>query len=305
MGVPPAATAPLGRWASRPSQTSHYRHREHCGAVFAEEETATQEVGSQIVGFQHASFAEQAYYMTGSGFMTIAGDAESYSVQSLVPVLPEDAVDPLADGDAVIQLLTPEGEIHISDFIYYLVPGSKKTGFEGAGWYTKSGTTYTKSTKVFTRNEGFIYSSPYACDEDDNDLPTSLRSSGEVKIVAKTLSFGEQAYYALANTRPIDMSVQKLVPTLPEDAVDPLADGDAVIQVLTPEGEIHIADFIYYLVPGSKKTGFEGAGWYTKSGTTYTKATKVFKPGEGFIYSSPYACDEDDNDLPTYLTFEE
>ena len=104
-------------------------------------------------------------------------------------------------------------------------------------------------------------------------------------------------------------NIQSIVPTFPENAEDPLGNSEAQIQELLTGGTIGVV--YHYLVSGKAEKGFDGVGWYTinKSTGNYTKATKTFQPGEGFLYSAPapYMVDDNDDeiDLPSYLTFQE
>ena len=171
-----------------------------------------------------------------------------------------------------------------------------------AGWYTLSGGVYTYATKTFARGEGFLYMSPYAENDDGDELPTTFQSSGQVNMAPKTITHDYQAYYQMANYRPVEMSIQKLVPATNPDAIDPLEDGGCNIQMFDEGGAT--ATTYFYLVGGAS-SAMPTAGWYTLSGGVYTYATKTFAPGEGFLYMSPYAEDDDGDELPTTLTFNE
>ena len=100
------------------------------------------------------------------------------------------------------------------------------------------------------------------------------------------------------------MSIQKISPVPPTGAVDELADGGAVIQEIDDFGTPTTQ--YMYLVDGSPDAS-DGAGWYTfdESTFTYTHATKVFAPGEGFLYVAPYFENGDGDELGSALTFAE
>ena len=267
------------------------------------------------VGYQNKTVGytdgDDKYYdgmfMMGSGFMSIGGTADSYSIQDLVPQFPDDADEDLEDTAAQIQEVGTGGEI--GTVYMYLTATSTRPGFDGAGWYTREGSTYVKSTKTFTRGMGFLYAAPYAYKEvgdDEEQLATTLQSAGEVDTSAKTLTLELDGLWTLSFDRPVETSIQKLVPSFPEDAAEELEDTAAQIQEVSTGGEI--GTIYMYLTAGSSRPGFDGAGWYTREGSTYVKSTRVFGPGEGFLYAAPYAYKEvgdDEEQLSTYLTFQE
>ena len=280
-----------------------------CGVALAAVESPN------IVGYQNKTVGyadgDDKYYdgmfMMGSGFMSIGGTADSYSIQDLVPQFPDDADEDLEDTAAQIQEVGTGGEI--GTVYMYLTATSTRPGFDGAGWYTRDGSTYVKSTKTFTRGMGFLYAAPYAYKEvgdDEEQLATTLQSAGEVDTSAKTLTLELDGLWTLSFDRPVETSIQKLVPSFPEDAAEELEDTAAQIQEVSTGGEI--GTIYMYLTAGSSRPGFEGAGWYTREGSTYVKSTRVFGPGEGFLYAAPYAYKEvgdDEEQLATYLTFQE
>ena len=253
---------------------------------------------SNIVGYQTKGFDYQAYWQRSACFNDI-GDFDGYSIQQLVPKSNANAVDPMADGEAQIQTLNDGGA---TDQTYFYLIGGAESAMPNAGWYTLSGGIYTLATKTFVRGEGFIYMSPYAEDDEGDELETTLQSAGQVNTAAKTITHDYQAYYQRANYRPVEMSIQKLVPASNPNAVDPMADGEAQIQTLNDGGA---TDQTYFYLIGGAESAMPNAGWYTLSGGVYTLATKTFGPGEGFIFMSPYAEDDEGDELPTTLTFNE
>ena len=145
--------------------------------------------------------------------------------------------------------------------------------------------------------------SPYAEDDEGDELETTLQSAGQVNTAAKTITHEYQAYYQRANYRPVEMSIQKLVPASNPNAVDPMADNEAQIQTLDEGGA---TDQTYFYLIGGAESAMPTAGWYTQDDKgVYTYATKAFEPGEGFIFMSPYAEDDEGDELPTTLTFNE
>ena len=262
---------------------------------------------ANTVGYQDKSVELDGMFMMGSGFLTVGSSTDSYSIQSLIPQYPADAEDPLEDMAAQIQEVGTGGEI--GTIYMYLTATCSYPGFTGAGWYTQEGSSFVKSNKTFVRGEGFLYAAPYAYKMDGDDeeqLPTTLQSSGEVNTSAKTLTLDLDGLWTLSFDRPVPTSIQKLVPSYPEDAEDPLEDMAAQIQEVGTGGEI--GTIYVYLTASCDYPGFEGAGWYTQEGSTFVKATRTFSAGEGFLYAAPYAYKMDGDDeeqLSTYLTFQE
>ena len=243
------------------------------------------------------------YFQRGAAFNTVGTTTDSASIQSITPQTPAGAVDALEDGGAVIQEIDDYGTPTTQYF--YLVAGSPDAS-NGAGWYTfdESTFTYTYATKTFVRGEGFLFVAPYFEDSDGEELGSSFVNAGEVNMAAKTVANPCSGYFHRANYRPVEMSIQKLTPVPPEDAVDDLEDGGAVIQEIDDYGTPTTQYF--YLVDGSPDAS-TGAGWYTFDETTFTYsyATKMFAPGEGFLYVAPYFEDSDGDELGGALTFAE
>ena len=129
----------------------------------------------------------------------------AYSIQMLKPAYPDDATDPLEDTAAQIQEVGTGGEI--GTIYMYLTEGSTRPGFAGAGWYTFDGSSFVKSNKTFVRGEGFLYAAPYAfkeVDDDEEQLPTTLQSAGQVNTTAKTLELNLDGLWTLSFDRPVE-----------------------------------------------------------------------------------------------------
>ena len=254
---------------------------------------------TSIVGYINNSNDVSGYFQRGSAFLSVGSATDSASIQSIVPQTPAGAVDALADGGAVIQEIDDFGAPS-AEYVY-LVEGSPVAS-DGAGWYTYSAGVYTYATKTFVRGEGFLYVAPYFEDSEGDELGSSFVNAGEVNLTAKTVSNPCSGYFHRANYRAVDMSIQKLSPVPPTDAVDGLDDGGAVIQEIDDFGAPS-AEYVY-LVEGSPVAS-DGAGWYTYSAGVYTYATKSFAPGEGFLYVAPYFEDSEGDELGSALTFAE
>lgn len=235
------------------------------------------------------------------GGMFIGVNSDYCDIQSIIPQFPADATDAPLDGAYVIQELDDYGTF-VQDY-YWLLAGSDNATNGEAGWYTLSGITYTKAVRTFERGEGFIFAAPYYEDKDGNELPVDYQIAGEVKTDAKAVPYEYSGTWSRANYRPIEMSIQKIVPVFPKDATDAPLDGAFVLQELDDYGTF-VQDY-YYLLEGSDNATNGEAGWYTLEGVTYTKSDRVFAPGEGFILAAPYYEDADGNELGSALQFME
>ena len=254
---------------------------------------------ANTVGYINNANDVSGYFQRGSAFLSIGTTTDSASIQSIIPQTPAGAVDALEDGGAIIQEIDDFGTPTTQYF--YLVDGSTAAS-NGAGWYTYSAGVYTYATKTFVRGEGFLFVAPYFEDSEGDEIGSSFVNAGEVNLTAKTITNPCSGYFHRANYRPVEMSIQKLSPVPPTDAVDELEDGGAIIQEIDDFGTPTTQYF--YLVDGSTAAS-DGAGWYTYSAGVYTYANKVFAPGEGFLYVAPYFEDSEGDELGGALTFAE
>jgi len=265
----------------------------HCATVGLAIESAN------TVGYINNANDVSGYFQRGSAFVSIGSATDSASIQSITPQTPAGAVDALTDGAAVIQEIDDFGTPTTQ--YMYLIDGSPDAS-NGAGWYTYSAGVYTYADKTFIRGEGFLFVAPYFENGDGDELGSSFVNAGEVNLTAKTVTNPCSGYFHRANYRPVEMSIQKLSPVPPTDAVDDLTDGAAVIQEIDDFGTPTTQ--YMYLVDGSPDAS-NGAGWYTYSAGVYTYADKVFAPGEGFLYVAPYFENGDGDELGSALTFAE
>ena len=99
--------------------------------------------------------------------------------------------------------------------------------------------------------------------------------------------------------------IQDIVPQKPSNAATELEDAGAVIQEINDYGA-PITTYHYFLA-GSPSTSGSKAGWYYLDDATSQQvyATKVFAPGEGFLYQAPYFEDENEEEVGSYLEFAE
>ena len=254
---------------------------------------------ANIVGYSTYTSEYQALWQRSGEFNTIGVGIDGYSIQSFVPAFPANAAWELGDNEAQIQTVDDGG---IVDAIYRYLPAGSANASNGAGWYTLDGGVYTYANKTFVRGESFLYMAPYVENDDEDEIPTTLQTSGEVNLTAKTLTSPYQALWLWGNCRPVATSIQKLTPSFPPEAAWELGDNEAQIQTLDDGG---IVNAIYRYLPAGSANAKDGAGWYTLDAGVYTLANKEFAPGEGFIYMAPYVENDDEDEIETYLTFGE
>ena len=258
---------------------------------------------ANIVGYQNIPNDVSGYCQRGATFITVGGVNDSYSIQSIIPQVPADAVDGLDDGGAVINEIDDFGS-PISEYHYYL-EGSGYTGGGKAGWYyldeDLGKNVYADVT--FSRGEGFLYQAPYFENADEEEIGSSFTTAGEVKIEAKSVYSEVSGYCHRANYRPTELSIQKLTPKAMEEAATELDDGGAVINEIDDFGS-PISEYHYYL-EGSGYTGGGKAGWYylDEDQGKNVLSDKVFAPGEGFLYQAPYFENADEEEIGSYLEF--
>ena len=256
---------------------------------------------ANIVGYSEVPNDVSGYCQRGALFITCGDQNDSYNIQSIVPQTPANAVDGLEDGGAVIQQIDDFGA-PIAEYFYFL-EGSYDTGSGPAGWYYNSGSSWVYADVTFARGEGFLYQAPYFEDENEEEIGSSFQTAGEVKTGAKSVYSEVSGYCHRANYRHTNLSIQKLTPKGTEDAAVELEDGGAVIQEIDDFGA-PTAEYFYFL-EGSYDTGSGPAGWYYNSGSSWVLATKVFTPGEGFLYQAPYFEDDQEEEIGSYLEFAE
>ena len=262
-------------------------------------------VSSTVVGYMNVPNDVSGYCQRGATFIACGSATDSYDIQSIIPQVPAGAVDGLEDGSAVIQEIDDFG-VPVAEYHYFL-EGSYSTGGGAAGWYYFDDATGKNvyANKTFTRGVGFLYQAPYFEDGDEEELGSSFLTSGEVKEEAKSVLSDVSGYCHRSNYRTTPLSIQKLTPVASEDAATELEDGAAVIQEIDDYG-VPISEYHYFL-EGSYSTSGGAAGWYYFDDATGKNvlATKVFAPGEGFLYQAPYFEDEGEDEVGSYLVFGE
>ncbi len=245
------------------------------------------------------------YCQRGATFIACGSATDSYDIQSIIPQKPANAAGDLEDGGAVIQEIDDFGA-PIAEYHYFL-EGSYSTSGGAAGWYYMDDDLGKNvyATKVFVRGEGFLYQAPYFEDANEDEIGSSFLTSGEVKEEAKSVLSEVSGYCHRSNYRTTPLSIQKLTPAGIAAAATELEDGGAVIQEIDDFGA-PISEYHYFL-EGSYSTSGGVAGWYYMDDATGKNvlATKVFAPGEGFLYQAPYFEDDEEDEVGSYLVFGE
>lgn len=190
---------------------------------------------------------------------------------------------------------------------HYFIEGSTDTPTGKAGWYYSDSTLGQNvyAEKTFVRGEGFLYQAPYFENKEEEEVGSSFQNAGQVDTSAKSVYSEVSGYCHRANYRPVEMSIQKLTPKATEEAATELEDGGAVIQEIDDFGS-PISEY-HYFIAGSTDTPEGIAGWYYADSTLGQNvlSTKVFDPGEGFLYQAPYFENDDEEEIGSYLEFAE
>jgi len=241
----------------------------------------------------------------GATFIACGSATDSYDIQSIIPQKPANAATDLEDGGAVIQEIDDFGS-PIAEY-HYFIEGSTDTPTGKAGWYYMDDELGKNvyAEKTFVRGEGFLYQAPYFEDAEEEEIGSSFLTSGEVKEGPKSVLSEVSGYCHRANYRTTPLSIQKLTPAAIEEAATDLEDGGAVIQEIDDFGS-PIAEY-HYFIEGSTDTPSGVAGWYYMDDELGKNvlATKVFAPGEGFLYQAPYFEDDGEDEVGSYLVFGE
>ena len=257
------------------------------------------------MGYQNIENDVSGYCQRGGTFIGVGSTTDSYDIQNIVPQKPANAANALDDGTAVIQEIDDFGEV-IQTYTYF-IEGSAETPSGKAGWYYFDDATgkNTYTDKAFVRGVGFLYQAPYFEDTNEEEIGSSFQTAGKVNTAAKSVLSDVSGYCHRANYRPIELSIQKLTPKGTEDAANELDDGTVVIQEIDDFGEV-VQSYTYF-VAGSAETPAGVAGWYYFDDATgkNTYATKVFAPGEGFLYQAPYFENDEEEEIGSYLEFAE
>ena len=183
----------------------------------------------------------------------------------------QDIVAMNADGETVgggvfqLQTKSPSGGLD-EQFIYLF---EDDVGEDlGDGWYNGDGETL--ATKSFKPGEGFVFNSSIT--------GGALQFAGEIYTKPLDVEL-PNGFSARGNARPVSMPIQNMIPVN--------ADGETVgggafqLQTKSPSGGLD-EQFIYLF---EDDVGEDlGDGWYNGDGETL--ATKVFAPGEGFVFNS-------------------
>ena len=205
-----------------------------------------------------------------------------------------------ATGQFELKVLKSDGTID-GDYYYVDAKAGKEgtTGYKEypAGWYTRSGTTYTKIADADLAEITFNQGQAFWVKVTANNL--TLASSGAVPVKDVEFLTVQNYHIAAGNGMPVKYTLGDLKATgytpSTKNANNVWSGGCATgqfdLKFLKADGTI---DQEYYYVDA--KAGKEGttgykeypAGWYTRSGTVYTKIAdedlaKIEVPaGQGF-----------------------
>ena len=262
---------------------------------------------ANVVGYQEIPSTCSGIWERGATFNTIAIGLDGYSIQSIVPQKPAGAENALEDDAANIAVTDEYGET-VEQYTYFIAGSPAATNGQ-AGWYKwdDDASAYVLATRTFVRGEAFLYTAPYFYNEatGDDDMPSTFLTSGEVKTEAKTVTSACSGIWQRYNYRPTPISIQQLIPVPNADAENELQDDAANIAVIDEYGET-IEQYTYF-IDGSPAATNGQAGWYIwdDGAGAYVRATRVFQPGEGFIYTAPYYYNEatGEDDMPSDLNF--
>ena len=274
-------------------------------------------VESQVVGYQKLGSDFSGYWQRGATFNLVGTADDEYDIQSIIPEVPEGAWNTdddcefvLPDCAFMIQTFDPYSSA--TEHIYYYLVGGEDSAVDEAGWYElDEDGNYDKAEITFLRGEGFLFVTPYVTDKAEEELGSSFTSSGEVKVEAKTLTNDFSGYWQRNNYRPVTLDIQKLIPTVSKDAwnIDDdcefvLPDCAFMIQTFDPYSSA--TEHIYYYLVGGEDSAVDEAGWYElDEDSNYVKVTQILDPGEGFLFVTPYVTDKDEEEVETYLSYQE
>ena len=188
---------------------------------------------------------------------------------SITNIIPKNA-DGKTEGGGVFQLQIKAPSGGTEALYAYMFEDDVGEGL-GDGWYNDDGETL--ATKVFAPGEGFVFNSSVE--------GATLTFAGQVLSVAVDVDI-VQGFSALGNLRPTAVSIQDIIPV---DA-DGKTVGGGVFQLQTkaPSGG---TEALYAYMFDDDVGEDLGDGWYNDDGETL--ATKVFEPGDGFVFNSSIA----------------
>ena len=214
-----------------------------------------------VVGYQIQTVGE-AYSLQVASFQGIG--VSTYNIQDLKPSAPEGT----ALGGGVFDLQTLDETGGMSEQFYYMTVADDY-GITKDGWYNDDGETF--STKTFERGEGFMFNN-------STGASAGLTFSGAVYTNEVTV-VAPEAYSLMGNIRPMNLSIQDLVPVAPGGT----AVGGGVFDLQTLDEAGGMAEQFYYMT-AADDYGITKDGWYNDDGETLS--TKVFSPAEGFMFNN-------------------
>ena len=213
-----------------------------------------------VVGYAIATTTPN-YSVQIAQFETIGVDG--FSIQMIKP-----QGDSMGGGMFDMQVLDEGGSA--IEVYYYMTMADDDVAEDG--WYDEDMETF--ATRVFKRGEAYMINN---CTGDDAQVQTA----GQVNLAEVEVAF-PQNYYCQGNFRPVDISIQDVVPLNPEGST---GGGMFDMQVLDEGGSA--IEVYYYMTKDDDDVAEDG--WYDEDMETF--ATRVFKPGEGFMLNNCTGAD--------------
>ena len=185
-----------------------------------------------------------------------------YSIQQIVPT----TQDGSATGGGVFDMQTLDDAGGADEIYVYLTVAEDNAKKDG--WYNEDGETF--ATKTFKKGDAFMVNNSTGAE-------AGLTFSGKVSLGEVVVDLPE--FYSIkGNFRPVPISIQDLVPVVPEG----MSLGGGVFDMQTLDDAGGAKEIFVYLTMADD--GVKKDGWYNEDGETF--ATKTFAPAEGFMLNN-------------------
>jgi len=212
----------------------------------------------EIVGYQ-TSKTREFYSLQAASFEGMTGE---YSIQQIVPT----TQDGSATGGGVFDMQTLDDAGGADEIYVYLTVAEDNAKKDG--WYNEDGETF--ATKTFKKGDAFMVNNSTGAE-------AGLTFSGKVSLGEVVVDLPE--FYSIkGNFRPVPISIQDLVPVVPEG----MSLGGGVFDMQTLDDAGGAKEIFVYLTMADD--GVKKDGWYNEDGETF--ATKTFAPAEGFMLNN-------------------
>ena len=197
--------------------------------------------------------------MQAASFEGMTGE---YSIQQIVPT----TQDGSATGGGVFDMQTLDDAGGADEIYVYLTVAEDNAKKDG--WYNEDGETF--ATKTFKKGDAFMVNNSTGAE-------AGLTFSGKVSLGEVVVDLPE--FYSIkGNFRPVPISIQDLVPVVPEG----MSLGGGVFDMQTLDDAGGAKEIFVYLTMADD--GVKKDGWYNEDGETF--ATKTFAPAEGFMLNN-------------------